>query len=67
MENFDGGSAVFPKLRHGLKIELSDFERESVTLKVDFLRQIVEIEMGGVPIVIEVKCMSLFMTLSRIL
>jgi hypothetical protein len=35
----------------GLEIELSDFEAEDTTLKGDYLRQVVEIVIGGIPTV----------------
>ena len=50
-----------------MEIELSDFEAENVTLKGDYLWQVVEIVIGGVPTVLEVRLMCLFMSLSRIL
>jgi hypothetical protein len=50
-----------------LEIELSDFEAEYATLKGDYLRQVVEIVIGGVPTVLEVRFMCLFMSLGRIL
>jgi len=50
-----------------LEIELSDFEAEDATLKGDYLWQVVEIMMGGVPTVLEVRCMCWFMSLGRIL
>jgi hypothetical protein len=50
-----------------LEIELSDFEAENATLKGDYLWQVVEIVIGGVPTVLEVRCMYLFMSLGRIL
>ena len=49
-----------------MEIELCDFEAEDVTLKGDYLPQVVEIEIGGVPTVVEVRLMCMFMTLSRI-
>jgi len=51
----------------GLDIELSDFEAEDATLKGDSLWQVVEIVIGGVPTILEVCFMCLFMSLSRIL
>jgi hypothetical protein len=66
-EDFAGGSAVLPTLSKGLEIELSDFEAENVTLKGDYLRQVFEIVIGGVPTVFEVRFMCLFMSLGRIL
>jgi len=50
-----------------LEIELSDFEAEDATLKGDYLWQIVEIVIGGVPTVLDVRSMCLFMSLGRIL
>jgi hypothetical protein len=46
-----------------LDIELSDFEAEDATLKGDYLQQVVEIVIGGVPTVLEVGLMCLFMSL----
>jgi hypothetical protein len=67
MEDFAGGSAVLPTLSGGVEIELSDFEAENATLKGDYLRQVVEIVIGGVPTVHEVCLMCLFMSLGKIL
>jgi hypothetical protein len=66
-EDFAGGSAVLPTLSEGLEIELSDFEAEDATLKGDYLWQVVEIMIGGVPAVLEVCFICLFMSLGRIL
>ena len=54
-------------LSEGLEIELSDFDAENVTLRGDYLWQVVEIVIGGFPTVLEVRFMCLFMSLSRIL
>jgi hypothetical protein len=54
-------------LSEGLDIELSDFEAEDATLKGDYLGQVVEIVIGGVPTILEVRFMCLFMSLSSIL
>ena len=54
MEDFASGSAVFSKLREGLDMVLSDFDAENATLKGDYLRQVVEILIGGVPTVLEI-------------
>jgi hypothetical protein len=56
-EDFAGGSAVLPTPSEGLEIELSDFEAEDATLKGHYLRQVVEIAIGGVPTVLEVRFM----------
>jgi len=50
-----------------LEIELSDFEEENATLKGDDLWPVVEIVIGGVPTVLEVSLMCLFMFVGRIL
>jgi hypothetical protein len=47
-------------------IELSDFEAENATLNRDFLRQVFEIVIGGVPTILEVHCMCLIMSVGRI-
>jgi hypothetical protein len=67
MEDIAGGSAFLLMLSKGLEIELSDFEAEDATLKGDHLWQVVEIVIGGVPTVLEVRFMCLFMSLGRIL
>jgi hypothetical protein len=54
-------------LSEGLQIELSDFEAENATLNGDYLWQVVEIVIGSVPTVLEVRLMCLFMSLGRIL
>jgi len=54
-------------LSEGLQIEPSDFEAENATLKGDYLRHVVEIVIVGVPTVLEVRFMCLFMSLGRIL
>ena len=62
-----GGRAVLPTLSDGLEIELSDFEAENATLKGDYLWQVVEIVIGGVSTVREIRFMCLFMSAGRIL
>ena len=47
-EDFAGGSALLPTLRKGLDIELSTFKTEDATPKGDYLRQVVEIVIGGI-------------------
>jgi hypothetical protein len=66
-EDFACGSAVLPRLSEGLEVELFDFEAEDATLLGDYLWQVVEIVIGGVPTVLEVRFMCLFMCLCRIL
>ena len=58
---------MLPTLSEVLEIELSDFEAENATLKGDYLWQVVEIVIGGIPTVLEVRFMGLFMSLGRIL
>jgi hypothetical protein len=50
-----------------LEIELSDFEAENATLKGEYLRQVVDIVIGGVSTILEVRLICLFMSLRRIL
>jgi len=64
-EDFPGGSAVLPTLSEGLEIALSDFEGENETLKGDYLWQVVEIVIAGVPTVLEVGFVCMFMSLGR--
>jgi hypothetical protein len=66
-KDFPGGCAVLPTLSDGLEIELSDFEGQNATLKGDYLSQLVENVIGGVPTVLEVGFMYLFMSLGKIL
>jgi len=66
-ENFAGGSTVHLTLNEGLEIELSDFKAEDGTLKGADLWQIVEFVIGGVPTILQVHFMCLFMSLGRIL
>jgi hypothetical protein len=66
-EDIAGGSPVLPMLSDGLEIDLSYLAEEDATLKGDYLWQVVEIVIGGVPTVLEVRCMNLFMSLGRIL
>jgi hypothetical protein len=66
-EHFAGRSAVVPTLCEGLAIQLSDFEEENATLQGYYLWQVVEIVIGGVPTVLEVHFMCLFMAFNRTL
>ena len=66
-EDFADGGAVLPTVCEGLEIELSHFEAEDATLKGDYLWQVVQIVMGGVPTILEVHFMCLFVSLGRIL
>jgi len=56
-----------PNPERGLEIELSGFEAENATLKGDYLWQVVEIVVGGVPTVLKVHFLCLVMSLGRIL
>jgi len=66
-DDFAGGSGVIPTLSECLEIELSDFEAENAMLTVDYLWQVVEIVIGGVPTNLEVRFKCLFMSLGSIL
>jgi hypothetical protein len=66
-EEFGGGSDVPMMLSKGLEIELCDFEAANATLKGDFSRQLVEIVIGGVSTILEVRWMCLRMSLNIIL
>ena len=50
-----------------MAIELSDFEAENATLKCHYLWQVVEIVIGGVPTVLDICFMCVFMSLGKIL
>jgi hypothetical protein len=54
-------------LSERLKFELSNFEAEDATLKCDYLWLVVYIVIGGVPTVLAVRLMCLFMALGEIL
>ena len=66
-KTFAGGSAGPPTLSEVFEIELSNFTAENVTQKGDDLWQVVDIVIGGVPTVLEVRFMCLFISLGRIL
>jgi len=66
-EDSAGGSAVPSMLSEGLVSELSDFEAEDVTLKGDYLEQVVEFVIAGVPTVLEVCFMCFLLSLTIIL
>jgi len=65
--DFACSSAVFQTLSERLEIELCDFHAADATLKGDYWWQVVEIVIGGVPTVLEVRCMCMFMILGRVL
>jgi len=67
MEDFTGGSTVPPMLSKGLQIDLSDFDAENATLNGDYMWQVVDIVIGGVPIGFEVYFMCSFMSLRSLL
>jgi hypothetical protein len=66
-EDFAGGRADLSMMSEGLELEISDFEAENATLEGDDLWQVVQIVIGGVPTVLVVGCLCLFMSLGRIL
>jgi hypothetical protein len=54
-------------LSEGFETDLSDFKPGNSTLKGDYLQQVVDIVTGGVPTMLEVRFMCLFMFLGRVL
>jgi hypothetical protein len=58
-EDFPGNSAVLLTLSKRLAIDLSDFEAANTMLNGDFLRQVVEIGIGGAPSVLDVRVMNI--------
>jgi hypothetical protein len=66
-EDLAGVSAVLPMLSKGLEFELPDFTAEDTTVNGNYFWQVVEIVIGGVPTVIEVHFMHMFMSLGTIL
>jgi len=61
------GSAVTRKLSEDLEIKLADFETENATLTGDYLQQIVEIVIGDISTILEIRFMCLFMSLGKTL
>jgi hypothetical protein len=53
-------------LSEGLEIEISDFEAQHLAQKGDYLRQVCEIVIVGLPTILEVCFMCWFMSLGRI-
>jgi hypothetical protein len=47
-------------------MELPDFQAENAILKGDYMQQVVDIVIGGIPTVSEICIMCLFISLSRI-
>jgi len=66
-EDFACGSSGISTLCESFEIELSNFEVENAILKGNYLRQVVEIVIGGVPTVLEVCFICVAMSLGRIL
>jgi hypothetical protein len=54
-----------PTLSEGLQIELCALEGENATVKGEYQWQVVEIVIGGVPTILEICLIFLFMTLGR--
>jgi hypothetical protein len=50
-----------------MEVELSDSEAGNATLKGYYLQQGVEIVIGGVPTVVKIRFMFLFMSVGRVL
>jgi len=66
-EDCAGSSTVLLILSEGVEIELSDSKVENATLNVEFMRQLVVIVIGGVPTILEVRSVCLFMSVGTIL
>jgi hypothetical protein len=66
-EDIADGSAALPMLSQGLKSVLSDSEGENVRLTGDYLWQVVEIVIGGVPTFLEVRFMYIVRSLHKIM
>jgi len=66
-EDFAGGSAALPTLSESLGNELSVFEAENLTLKGNYLRQVVGIVIDSFPTALEIGFMCSFMSLGGIL
>jgi len=60
-------SAFLLTLRVGLEIEPLDFKAENSMMTGDFLCQVVEIVIRGIPTVLDINVKCLFMSLGRIL
>ena len=58
---------MLPTMSEGWEIDLSDFVPENATLKGDYLWYGVEIVIEGVPTVLEVGFMYLYMSIGRVL
>jgi hypothetical protein len=66
-EEIAGGSAVLLTLSEGLEIEICDFELANAMQKGDYLGQVVQIVIGGVPTVLEIRFMCFLVCLGKIL
>ena len=64
-EDFTGCSTVVLTLSNGLESEPSDSKAKNATVKGDYLWQVVGIVIGGIPAVLEVPSMCLFMSFGR--
>jgi hypothetical protein len=65
-EDFAGSSAALLMLSKDMEIELADFKEENAMLKGECLQQAVEIGFEGIPIVLEVRLLRLFIFLGGI-
>jgi hypothetical protein len=65
-EDFAGSRAVLLMLSKDMEIELADFKEENPILKGECLQQAVEIGFEGIPIVLEVRLLRLFIFLGGI-
>jgi len=62
MDDFSCGRVVLLTLSKGLEIELSDHEVENTMLHSDHLRQERDSVIEGIPTIIEVRFMHMFMS-----
>jgi len=62
-----GCSTVLPTLSEGFEIELHHFGVVNAMLKGDYLWQLVEIVIGGIPTILQVHFMWLFKCLGTVL
>jgi hypothetical protein len=65
-DDFQGSSAGLSTLSEGWESELSEFEAENAMLNCDYTPKVVEIVIGGIPTVLDIRFVFLFVSLGRI-
>jgi hypothetical protein len=65
MEDIAGSSAARSTLIEGLKIDLSHFEAGNAKPQGDYLWQVVDIAIRGIPTILEIRFECLLMTFGR--